>query len=105
MSDQENQDVISTNEEKVNNQPKKRNKKVLTGKVVSDKMNKTIVVLVERRFKHKVYGKFITRSKRYKAHDEYNKCIEGDVVSIMECRPLSREKRWRYVGTIKKAVI
>jgi small subunit ribosomal protein S17 len=80
-------------------------KKVLIGTVTSNKMNKTIVVTVERRLKHPLYGKFLTKSKKYKAHDEKNVCSIGDTVKIMECRPISKEKKWRFVETIKKVVI
>ena len=70
----------------------------LTGKVVSNKMDKTIVVEVTRRFQHRTYKKYVNRSSRYKARDEKNECNVGDVVSIRESRPLSKEKRWRLVG-------
>ena len=72
-------------------------RRVLTGRVVSDKMDKTITVLVERRIMHPLYKKFIRQSKRYAAHDEANLCKEGDVVSIEECRPISRTKSWLVV--------
>lgn len=65
-----------------------------TGKVVSNKMNKTITVLLERRVKHPVYGKYISRSSKVKAHDENNLCKEGDIVTIRETRPLSKTKSW-----------
>jgi small subunit ribosomal protein S17 len=80
-------------------------KKVLYGVVSSNKMDKSIVVTVERRFKHKLYKKYITRSKKFVAHDEKNECNIGDTVKIMECRPLSKRKRWRFIETIKKAVV
>ena len=66
----------------------------LTGRVVSDKMDKTVVVLVERTFRHARYGKVLVRGKKYKAHDEKNACRVGDLVRISEARPMSREKRW-----------
>ncbi len=69
-------------------------RRVLQGVVVSDKAEKTIVVLVERRVMHPIYKKFIRRSKKYMAHDETNACKAGDVVRIRECRPLSRRKHW-----------
>jgi small subunit ribosomal protein S17 len=69
-------------------------KRVLTGRVVSDKMDKTITVLVERRVMHPLYKKFIRRSKKYAAHDEMNVCVEGDLVRIEECSPISRRKTW-----------
>jgi small subunit ribosomal protein S17 len=69
-------------------------KRVLTGRVVSDKTDKTITVLVERRVMHPLYKKFIRRSKKYAAHDDANLCKEGDVVQIEECRPISKSKSW-----------
>ena len=81
------------------------NKRQLTGRVVSDKMQKTVTVLVERRMKHALYGKYITRSSKYHAHDETSQCREGDTVLIEECRPLSRTKSWRVVQLVEKARI
>jgi small subunit ribosomal protein S17 len=72
-------------------------RRVLTGRVVSDKTDKTVTVLVERRVMHPLYKKFIRRSKRYAAHDEANLCKQGDLVSIEECRPLSKSKSWLVV--------
>jgi small subunit ribosomal protein S17 len=72
-------------------------RRVLRGTVVSDKCDKTVIVRVERRFMHPLYKKYITRSKRYAAHDEANRCKVGDQVSIRECRPLSRRKRFEVV--------
>jgi small subunit ribosomal protein S17 len=72
-------------------------KRILEGVIVSDKMDKTIVVKVERRVMHPVYKKFVRQSKKYSAHDEANKFKTGDVVRIQECRPLSRSKRWEVV--------
>ncbi len=72
-------------------------KRVLTGRVVSDKMDKTVTVLVERRVMHPLYKKFIRRSKKYAAHDEANLCKEGDQVQIEECRPISRNKSWLVI--------
>ena len=77
----------------------------LTGRVVSDKMDRTVTVLIERRVTHQLYGKIITRSKKYHAHDETNECKEGDLVTIEECRPLSRTKSWRVVNVVEKAKI
>jgi small subunit ribosomal protein S17 len=77
-------------------------RKVRVGTVVSDKMDKTIVVKVDTRMPHPLYGKIVTRSKKYKAHDEENRCRVGDVVRIMETRPLSRTKRWRLVEIIER---
>ena len=72
-------------------------RRVLQGVVVSDKTEKTIVVLVERRVMHPIYKKFIRSSKKYMAHDETNACKTGDVVRIRECRPVSRRKRWEVL--------
>ena len=79
------------------------NRKTRIGKVVSDKMDKTIVVAVETLVRHPLYGKSIKRTKKFKAHDENNECSVGDRVKIMETRPLSREKRWRLVEILEKA--
>ncbi len=73
-------------------------KRVLTGVVVSDKMDKTVVVRVDRRVMHPLYKKYIRRSKRYAAHDEENRCKEGDQVRIEECRPISKRKSWRVLA-------
>ena len=81
----------------------KNQRKVRTGVVVSDKMDKTITVAVERLMRHPLYGKTIKRTKKFKAHDENNECKVGDVVTIMETRPLSRDKRWRLVKIVRKA--
>ncbi len=77
-------------------------RKVRIGKVVSNKMDKTITVAVERRFKHPIYGKFVKKTVKFKAHDENNVCSEGDIVKIMETRPLSKTKRWRLVEVVEK---
>ena len=78
-------------------------RKVRVGKVVSDKMDKTVVVIVEDRVAHKTYKKIIGRTYRLKAHDENNECGVGDIVRVMETRPLSRDKRWRVVEIVEKA--
>ncbi len=78
-------------------------RKVRSGRVVSDKMDKTRVVLVERTTKHPLYGKIIRRSKKYKFHDEANESRVGDVVKIMETRPLSKDKRWRLVEIVQRS--
>ena len=78
-------------------------RKQKTGVVVSNKMDKTIAVQVERRLMHPLYGKFVKRSKKFFAHDEENTCNMGDVVRIMETRPLSKMKRWRLVEVIERA--
>jgi len=77
--------------------------RTLTGKVISNKMDKSITVLIERRVQHPVYGKFIRRSTKLHAHDENNVCKEGDVVTIAECRPLSKTKAWTLVEVIESA--
>ena len=79
-------------------------KKTMVGTVVSDKMDKTIVVVVERLLRHRVYGRTIKRSARFKAHDERNEAHMGDRVKIVECRPLSRTKRWRLLEILERAV-
>lgn len=80
-------------------------RKVYTGRVVSDKMDKTISVLIETHKKHKLYGKRVKYSKKFKAHDEQNEAKIGDIVRIMETRPLSATKRFRLVEVVEKAVI
>ena len=77
--------------------------RTLTGRVVSDKMNKSIVVLIERRVKHPFYGKIISRSTRIKAHDEENNCQTGDLVTIAESRPISKSKSWTLVKIDERA--
>ncbi len=79
------------------------NKRTLSGRVVSDKMTKTVTVLVERRVKHPLYGKFMTRTRKYHAHDENGECHEGDLVEIEECRPISKTKAWRVTKLLEKA--
>jgi small subunit ribosomal protein S17 len=81
----------------------RRARKTRVGTVVSDKMQKTVVVAIERRVAHPVYGKMITRTTRLKAHDESNASKTGDTVRIMETRPLSRDKRWRVVEILERA--
>ena len=83
----------------------RNNRKVLVGRVVSDKMDKTITVVVETKRNHPVYDKRINYSKKYKAHDENNVAKEGDIVRIMETRPLSATKRFRLVEIVEEAVI
>ena len=78
-------------------------RKTRTGVVTSDKMDKTITVAVERKVKHPIYGKFVKKTTRFHAHDEKNECSIGDVVKIMETRPLSKTKRWRLVEVVEKA--
>ena len=78
-------------------------RKVRTGEVVSDKMDKTAVVAVTRLVKHPLYGRYVKRTTRYKVHDEKNECRVGDVVRITETRPLSKDKRWRLVEITRRA--
>ncbi|AEF93125.1 30S ribosomal protein S17 [Desulfotomaculum nigrificans CO-1-SRB] len=82
----------------------KRNlRKVRQGRVVSDKMDKTVVVAVEDHVRHPLYQRTIRQTKKFKAHDEENKCRIGDIVRIMETRPLSKEKRWRVIEILERA--
>ncbi len=78
-------------------------RKVRVGEVVSDKMNKTAVVAVTRLVRHAQYGRFVKRTSKFKIHDENNECHTGDVVRIMETRPLSKDKRWRLMEIVRKA--
>ena len=80
-------------------------RKVMIGTVVSNKMDKTVVVAVETSEKNKIYGKVQKRTYKLKAHDEKNECQEGDKVKVMETRPLSKDKRWRVVEIVEKAII
>jgi small subunit ribosomal protein S17 len=83
--------------------PEKRTR-IVTGKVVSNKMDKTITVLLERRVKHPVYGKYITRSSKIHAHDENNQCSIGDTVTVAETRPISKSKSWKLLEVVESAV-
>jgi small subunit ribosomal protein S17 len=78
-------------------------RKEKTGKVVSNKMDKSITVAVERKVKHAMYGKFMKKTKKFMAHDESNECKIGDIVKISETRPLSKNKRWRLIEIVEKA--
>ncbi|HET9057886.1 MAG TPA: 30S ribosomal protein S17 [Chitinophagaceae bacterium] len=78
-------------------------RKTRIGVVTSNKMTKTITVAVERKVKHPIYGKFLKKTTKFHAHDEKNECVVGDVVKIMETRPLSKTKRWRLVEVVEKA--
>jgi len=80
-----------------------KNRRRFTGRVTSDAMDKTITVLVERRVQHPLYGKFIQRSTKIHAHDEANACGRGDLVTVEECRPLSKTKTWRLLEIVEKA--
>ena len=86
------------------NNERTTSRKTRVGKVVSDKMDKTVVVIVEDRVAHKTYKKIIGRTYRLKAHDENNACGIGDIVRVMETRPLSKDKRWRVVEIVEKAM-
>jgi small subunit ribosomal protein S17 len=78
-------------------------RKLRVGKVVSDRMDKTIVVSIERLVKHPTVGRYVRRREKFKVHDEKNECRVGDVVRFMETRPLSKDKRWRFVGFVERA--
>ena len=82
---------------------KRKLRKTRTGIVVSDKMDKTIVVAIRERVKHPLYGKIVNRTKKFKVHDEANQCGVGDKVRVMETRPLSKDKHWRLVEIVEKA--
>ena len=79
--------------------------RTVTGTVTSDKMNKTITVVVERKVPHPVYGKYVRRSTKIHAHDEQNECKQGDTVMIEECRPLAKTKAWRLVKIVERATV
>lgn len=83
--------------------PQRNLRKVRTGVVSSTKMDKTITVKVERKVKHPLYGKFVKKSKGFHAHDEKNECNVGDVVKVMETRPMSKTKRWRLIEIVERA--
>ncbi len=78
-------------------------RKVRTGTVVSDRMEKTVVVSIERLVKHPTYGRYIRRRQKFKVHDEKNECRIGDVIRFTETRPLSKDKRWRFTGFVERA--
>lgn len=81
-----------------------KRKKILSGMVISDKMEKTVIVEVKRRFTHPLYKRVITTSKKYKAHDDNNQCKTGDYVKIIESRPMSREKKWKLLEIVKQDI-
>ena len=81
----------------------KTSSRTLTGRIVSDKMDKTITVMIERRVKHPVYGKILTKSTKIKAHDEANDANTGDLVPIAECRPVSKDTSWKLVNIVERA--
>ena len=78
-------------------------RKVRVGKVVSDRMDKTVVVSIERLVRHPVYGRYVRKRTKFKVHDETNQCHTGDIIRFMETRPLSKDKRWRFVEFVEKA--
>lgn len=80
-------------------------KRTVQGKVVSNKMDKTITVMVERKVKHPVYGKYIKRSTKLHAHDASNECNEGDIVTVVACRPLSKSKKWMLENIVERATV
>lgn len=80
-----------------------KNQRVLAGHVVSNKMDKTVIVAVERRVKHELYSKYVRRTTKITAHDENNECNPGDYVEVAECRPISKTKAWRLVRVVEKA--
>ena len=94
----------------MNEQPKveagrRERPRTLTGRVVSNKMNKSITVMIERTVQHAAYGKYVKRTTKLHAHDENNVCGEGDLVTIEPCRPLSKTKAWRLVNVVEKAIL
>jgi small subunit ribosomal protein S17 len=96
-------DLTRTNATNASGARSRSTRKTRLGVVVSDKMQKTVVVAIERRYPHPVYGKMVTRTKRIKAHDEENSAKSGDRVRIMETRPMSKDKRWRVVEIVERA--
>ena len=82
-----------------------KTKRTVTGKVISNKMDKTITVMVERKVKHPVYGKFVKKSTKLHAHDANNECNEGDLVTVSACRPLSKSKKWKLETIVERAAV
>lgn len=80
-------------------------KRTVTGKVISSKMDKTITVMIERKVKHPVYGKYIKRSTKVHAHDANNECNQGDIVTVVACRPLSKSKKWMLENIVERATV
>ena len=89
--------------ENVSENAEEKKQRTITGRVVSNKMDKTVAVSVERKVKHPMYGKYMRRSTKYLVHDEDNSCNEGDLVTIAECRPYSKNKSWRLVEIVERA--
>ena len=96
-------EILSQDGEVLDREMDRAKRRVKQGRVASNKMDKTIVVVAETRVPHSVYGKIVRKSTRFKAHDERNEANIGDVVRIAECRPMSREKRWRLVEIVQRA--
>jgi small subunit ribosomal protein S17 len=96
-------EILGQDDKVVDQEMDRAKRRVKQGRVASNKMDKTIVVVAETRVPHSVYGKIVRKSTRFKAHDERNEANIGDVVRIAECRPLSREKRWRLVEIVERA--
>lgn len=84
-------------------QTKRGNRKVRVGRVISDKMDQTIVIAIERRYKHPLYKKYVRKTTKLHVHDRENTCNVGDTVRVVECRPLSKTKRWRLQGIVERA--
>lgn len=82
-----------------------KTKRSVTGKVISNKMDKTITVMIERKVKHPVYGKYIKRSTKLHAHDASNECNEGDIVTVVACRPISKSKKWMLENIVERATV
>ena len=82
-----------------------KTKRTITGKVISNKMDKTITVMIERKVKHPVYGKYIKRSTKLHAHDANNECNQGDIVTVVACRPLSKSKKWMLENIVERATV
>ncbi|WBA40568.1 30S ribosomal protein S17 [Hymenobacter canadensis] len=96
--------MASNEEQQATSATEERNlRKEIIGRVTSSKMDKSITVMVESKMKHPIYGKFVTKSTKFMAHDENNECGEGDTVRIMSTRPLSKNKRWRLVEIVERA--
>jgi small subunit ribosomal protein S17 len=85
------------------NEQQAADNRTLQGRVVSDKMDKSVTVMIERRVKHPIYGKFVRKSTKVHAHDENNECQVGDVIVVEQCRPLSKTKKWRFIKLIERA--
>ncbi|TYZ13307.1 30S ribosomal protein S17 [Hymenobacter lutimineralis] len=95
--------MASNAEQQATTAPERNLRKEIIGRVSSTKMDKSITVVVESKMKHPIYGKFVTKSTKFMAHDENNECGEGDTVRIMSTRPLSKNKRWRLVEIVERA--